>query len=100
MRQQVEQLQHELEEWKRGHRVHPRRVRQAPIGKKPGHKQGHVSSGRPYLGEAEVGREVHHSQEHCRGCSQAVVPTEAVQTRYVEELVPARRRVVAHRLSG
>ena len=49
---------------------------------------------------AEVGHEVHHSQAYCPGCSQPMVPTGAGKTPYVEELVPARRRVVAHRLYG
>src|SRR5437867_324291 len=103
LHKQVEQLQRELEEWKRGHRVRPRRRQhgcQAPRGKKPGRIRGHVGSGRPCPGEAEVEHEVRHSQTYCPGCGQLVVPTGAVKTHYVEELVPARRRVVAHRLYG
>ena len=99
----MEQLQRELEEWKRGHQVRPRRARhgcQTPTGKKPGRTRGHVGSGRPCSGEAEVGHEVRHSQAHCPWCGQLVVPTGAAKTPYVEELVPARRRVVAHRLYG
>jgi transposase len=103
LRTQLEQLQRELEEWKRGHRVRPRRVRrrsQDASGKRPGCKPGHVGHGRPYPGEAEVEREEHHSQEHCPRCGQQVVPTGERTTQYVEELVPARRRVVAHRQYG
>lgn len=62
LREQVEHLQRELEEWKRGHRVRPRRARrggQATAGKQPGRKRGHAGRGRPCPGEAEVGREVH-----------------------------------------
>jgi len=103
LHRQVEQLQRELEEWKRGHRVRPRRARRGGKGAsntQPGRKRGHGGSGRPYPGEAEVEREVHHSLRHCPGCSQPVVPTGVVKTHYVEEVVPVRRRVVAHRRYG
>jgi transposase len=103
LRTQLERLQHELEGWKRGHRVRPRRARrhgQDASSKKPGCKPGHVGHGRPYPGEAEVEREEHHSQEHCPRCGQPVVPTGERKTQYVEELVPACRRVVAHRQYG
>jgi transposase len=103
LREQLKQLQRDLEEWKRGHRVRPRRTRRhckAANGKKPGCKRGHVGHGRPGPGEAEVEREEHHSQEHCPRCGQQVVPTGEYKTQYVEELVPARRRVVAHRRYG
>jgi DNA repair exonuclease SbcCD ATPase subunit len=103
LRAQLDQLQRELEEWKRGHRTRPRRARrhgQDANGKKPGCKPGHVGHGRPYPGEAEVEREEHHSQERCPRCGQQVVPTGERKTQYVEELVPARRRVVAQRQYG
>jgi len=103
LRAQLEQLQREVEEWKRGHRSRPRRSRQrsqAPSGKTPGCKPGHVGHGRPYPGEAEVEREEHHSQAHCPRCGQQVIPTGERTTQYVEELVPARRCVVAHRQYG
>jgi transposase len=103
LRAQLEQLQRELEEWRRGHRARPRRARHRCTGvggKKPGGKPGHVGHGRPYPGEAEAEREEHHSQEHCPRCGQHVVPTGECMTQYVEELVPARRRVVAHRQYG
>jgi transposase len=103
LRAQLDRLQRELEEWKRGHRTRPRRVRrhgQDASGKRPGCKPGQVGHGRPYPGEAEVERAEHHSQEHCPRCGQPVVPTGERTTQYVEELVPARRRVVAHRQYG
>jgi transposase len=102
LREQLEQLQRKLEEWQRGHRVRPRRARRRKdaSGKTPGCKPGHVGHGRPCPGEAEVEREEHHSQEHCPRCGQQVVPTGAYTTQYVEELVPARRCVVAHRRYG
>lgn len=103
LREQLEQVRRELEEWKHGHRVRPRRTRRrctVGSGKKPGRKRGHAGSGRPYPQEAEVEREEPHSQEHCPRCGQPVVPTGEAKTQYVEELVPARRRVVAHRQYG
>jgi transposase len=102
LREQLERLQSELEAWKRGHHVRPRRARRhkAASGKTPGCKPGHVGYGRSRPGEAEVEREDHHSQEHCPRCGQQVVPTGECTTQYVEELVPARRRVVAHRQYG
>jgi zinc-finger binding domain of transposase IS66 len=103
LREQVEHLKRELEEWKRGHRVRPRRARRGrkdTSSKKLGCKPSHVGRGRPCPGEAEVEHERHHTQEHCPGCGHQVVPTGAYKTQYVEELVPARRRVVAHRQYG
>jgi hypothetical protein len=47
-----------------------------------------------------VEREEHHSQAHYPRCGQPVVPSGERTTQYVEELVPARRRVVAHRQYG
>jgi transposase len=103
LRTQLERLPRELEEWKRGHRVRPRRARRRSrdaSGKTPGGKPGPGGPGRPCPGEAEVEREEHQSQEHCPRCGQPVVPTGEHKTQYVEELVPARRRVVAHRQYG
>src|SRR4029450_5897593 len=103
LRAQLERLQRELEEWKRGHRVRPRRGRRRPqeaSDKKPGCKRGHVGHGRPYPREAEVEREEHHSQAPCPRCGQQVVPTGERTTPYAEELVPSRRCVVAHRQYG
>jgi zinc-finger binding domain of transposase IS66 len=103
LRERLEQLQRELAEWKRGQRVRPRRARRPrkeASGKPPGCKPGPGGHGRPQPGEAEVEREEHHSQAHCPCCGRQVVPTGEGKTQYVEELVPARRRVVAHRQYG
>src|SRR2546428_4765792 len=103
LHRQVKRWEGGLREWNGGLRVAPRRARRGGKGAsntQPGRKRGHGGSGRPYPGEAEVEREVHHSLRHCPGCSQPVVPTGVVKTHYVEEVVPARRRVVAHRRYG
>jgi hypothetical protein len=100
LREQLGQGKRELEEWKHGHRVRPRRTRRhCPVGsgKKPGRQRGHSGSGRPYPQAAEVEREEPQSQEPCPRCGPQVVPTGEAKTQSGEELVPARRRVVAHR---
>jgi hypothetical protein len=88
-----------IEEWKRGHRVRPKRRsssskkrKKNPSGKKrPGRKKGHEAAQRPMPEHTD--REEQRTKEECDSCHGGLRPTGKTKEVVVEHVIPARVEV-------
>jgi len=89
----VEEQARIIEEWKRGHRVRPRRgsKKKKSGKKKPGRKKGHEGSRREIPDHTD--KEVERTKEECSGCQGVLTPTGKTEEVIIENVIPARVEV-------
>jgi len=90
----IGELRKTIEEWRRGHRVRPRRgSRKMKAGerKRPGRKKGHEAARRKMPDKAD--RTVPRTKESCDHCQGSLTPTGNSMEQLVENVVPARVEV-------